>query len=328
MNLLDPQRIAAFFAMPGATELVEAFSTIPPGPVRDSIVAHAQALATMSGWPTSHAAGVQYGRPPPPEPLIAWQGAKPLAPPQANGEVVWRNGRPGKMIAQPAYAQTRADGKIIQMPASERFYPFREGGRQDLKPPPDLKSASEDGRIVERVLRGETPKRVADDCRIDVHRVYALMERARREGVVFPRDKKATPQQKSTAVQWVRRVISPGPGPWWWQDPTNEIWEKGHLLPTGVIAERSIALVGPMTSVNFRTMTSSAARRGWTLRQYVAKRLEAYERVKGGEPPVQTAAALKVPEHWVYSVLTQVGYTASDAAHEHAPLTSRADPVG
>jgi hypothetical protein len=47
---IDPLRLAQFMVLPGAAELVEAFSAIPPGPVRDSVVNHAQVLAQASGW--------------------------------------------------------------------------------------------------------------------------------------------------------------------------------------------------------------------------------------------------------------------------------------
>ena len=42
---IDPLALAQFMILPGAAELVEAFSVLPPGDVRDSVVSHAQVLA-------------------------------------------------------------------------------------------------------------------------------------------------------------------------------------------------------------------------------------------------------------------------------------------
>ena len=50
MSNIDPLQLAQFMILPGASELVAAFSAIPPGPVRDSVVNHAQVLAVASGW--------------------------------------------------------------------------------------------------------------------------------------------------------------------------------------------------------------------------------------------------------------------------------------
>jgi transposase len=50
MSQIDSVRMAQFFSLSGAAELVEAFSAIPPGEVRDSVIQHAQALARAAGW--------------------------------------------------------------------------------------------------------------------------------------------------------------------------------------------------------------------------------------------------------------------------------------
>lgn len=47
---IDPIKLAQFMVLPGASELIEAFAALPPGPVRDSVVNHAQVLAQASGW--------------------------------------------------------------------------------------------------------------------------------------------------------------------------------------------------------------------------------------------------------------------------------------
>lgn len=51
---LDMTTIARFLVLPGAEQLVEAFSRIPPGPLRDSVVSHAQVIAdTYSAAPAA-----------------------------------------------------------------------------------------------------------------------------------------------------------------------------------------------------------------------------------------------------------------------------------
>jgi hypothetical protein len=55
--MIDPVRLAQFMLLPGASELVEAFASLPPGEVRDSAVAHVQVLARASGWTAPHPFG-------------------------------------------------------------------------------------------------------------------------------------------------------------------------------------------------------------------------------------------------------------------------------
>lgn len=49
---IDPVTLARFLVLPGAERLVAAFSQVPPGPLRDSIISHAEVMAsTYSGAP-------------------------------------------------------------------------------------------------------------------------------------------------------------------------------------------------------------------------------------------------------------------------------------
>lgn len=51
-QLIDAMQMARFLVLPGASRLLEAFATIPPGPLRDSVIAHAEVIAaTYSGAP-------------------------------------------------------------------------------------------------------------------------------------------------------------------------------------------------------------------------------------------------------------------------------------
>lgn len=54
-DLLDPISFARFLLMPGAGRLLAAFGDIPPGPLRDSVITHAEVIAsTYTGAPPKH----------------------------------------------------------------------------------------------------------------------------------------------------------------------------------------------------------------------------------------------------------------------------------
>jgi transposase len=63
---IDPYVLAQFMTQPGAAELVEAFSSIPPGPLRESLVHHAQVTAmTYLGGPINMTPPPRIGETPP-----------------------------------------------------------------------------------------------------------------------------------------------------------------------------------------------------------------------------------------------------------------------
>src|SRR5687768_16662537 len=54
-DLLDPISFARFLLLPGAGRLLAAFGDIPPGPLRDSVITHAEVIAsTYTGAPPKH----------------------------------------------------------------------------------------------------------------------------------------------------------------------------------------------------------------------------------------------------------------------------------
>jgi hypothetical protein len=60
---LDPVALARVLVMPGLNELIDAFARIPPGPLRESVIAHAKVIADQySNAPPEYAA---------PDPLLA-----------------------------------------------------------------------------------------------------------------------------------------------------------------------------------------------------------------------------------------------------------------
>lgn len=71
---LDPIQMARFFALPGAFRLMSAFSRIPPGALRDSVIAHAEVMAVEYD-------GARAGGAPIPDPLAVMAAlAPPVAP--------------------------------------------------------------------------------------------------------------------------------------------------------------------------------------------------------------------------------------------------------
>lgn len=70
-QLLDPISMARFLVMPGAGRLLEAFGQIPEGPLRDSVISHAEVIAqTYGAAPPKHRA---------PDPLRALATVSPVA---------------------------------------------------------------------------------------------------------------------------------------------------------------------------------------------------------------------------------------------------------
>ena len=257
---------------------MEAFSAIPAGPVRDSVVNHAQALAdAYGGWrpPEAPQAATQ-ARLEPSRPIIEWVGAKPA--PAVNGA-----------------AKANGDG---------------------------LKASSDEGKIVERLMRGETPKAVAQDAGIHIEVVWRLMRKARIEGgVVFPGDDKKPGANKSKASKFMQRVNSAMPAPpppWWWEDDNSPIWDNGKLLPSRCDTRGSMANIGPMSIMAFNGMTLAATRRGMSLRQYVAMRADVVRRAQAGEPPLAIVKALNQRADLIYTILASAGYSAAKAASDFA----------
>jgi hypothetical protein len=70
IQTLDPITLARFMVLPGAAELIAAFSAIPPGRLRETVIQHAQALAD------AHEAAPAHQRAPDP---LAVFGAAPVA---------------------------------------------------------------------------------------------------------------------------------------------------------------------------------------------------------------------------------------------------------
>lgn len=94
MRTIDPLRLAQFMVLPGAAELVEAFASLAPGPIRDSVVQHARILAEAGGWnppaPFTMDAGTARIMPPGAPPRLPSPFTEGLAARTAEGQIIER----------------------------------------------------------------------------------------------------------------------------------------------------------------------------------------------------------------------------------------------
>src|SRR5215831_12285205 len=94
MASIDPIELAQFMVLPGAAELIQAFASLPPGEIRDSVVHHAQVLARAhAGGPSPFDPfrAVVITPPPRPDvPKLQSPFAENLAAKSAEGQIVER----------------------------------------------------------------------------------------------------------------------------------------------------------------------------------------------------------------------------------------------
>jgi hypothetical protein len=178
-----------------------------------------------------------------------------------------------------------------------------------------LSSASLDGQIVERALRGFNVDAIAFAAGADGPYVESVLRKARREGgVVFPGDdepakRKAKPGKGHSKLKGRKLPAAPiPPPPYWWEDPQSPIWENPAYLPNlSHTGNGTLAGIGPHDRRSFKVMADAAARHGLTLRDYIAQRYEILRRVEAGEKPSDIAIDLRVSSYAVYGLLTKVG---------------------
>ncbi len=181
----------------------------------------------------------------------------------------------------------------------------------------ELASVSADGQIVERLLQGDAAHVVADAMGVQLGYVVRLATTARRAGVIFPGDDRPgarVPLAKAGKAGKVDGRKTPKyrapvpPPPWWWEDPTSPIWDNPRLLPSLTkAAANTLAAIGPHDGSQFAIMTKAAARRGLTLRAYIAERYEILRRADAGEAPRDIGPALGISPDIVGLFLNRTG---------------------
>jgi len=268
MSRIDPLALAQFMILPGAAELVEAYSAIGPGPMRDSLVHLAQTYAQTEGWspPVPFGRPGEQGRLPAPKPgKLPSPYAEGLSAKSLEGQIIERlmRGEADHLVADDLGVKL---GDLVRLKAKARregrlVFPGDDG--TEAKPGPAWKTSVKKG--------GKAPG------------------------------------GKSGKVMNLARMPIPDP-PYWWEDPNSPVWENPRLLPTySEVAEGSLAAVGPLDHRNFRAMTAAAERHGLTLRQSIAQRFEILRRVNAGEKPVDIALAMRITPYPIYALLTKVG---------------------
>jgi transposase-like protein len=148
MTQTDLMTMARFLVLPGASELLEAFSQIPPGRLRESAVAHVQAIAeTYSSAPVEQQM---------PDPLLtAAQGAP----------------EPVRVIETPRET----------LPA---LTPIEALSNRRRGVP---KSDDPDVKAIELALQGMSPQNIAVELNMPISSVMWARKKALRAGLIFPK---------------------------------------------------------------------------------------------------------------------------------------------
>jgi hypothetical protein len=139
MSGIDPLRLAQFMVLPGASELVDAFSAIPPGPVRDSVVQHARVLAEASGWnaPMPFTMEPETARVLPP-PRLESPFAGGLVSTSVEGQIVERamRGEASHVIADSLGIKLGVVVRAMRKAREEGHIVFPGDEPKEIKPPP------------------------------------------------------------------------------------------------------------------------------------------------------------------------------------------------
>lgn len=149
---IDPITLARFMVLKGAAELVDAFSAIPEGHLRESIVSHAQAIAFTYDEARQNGAAI-------PDPLdLAARASSP------------RNGFAKPLALPPGQTAPQTAQEARQTPPADR---------------PGVKTQTPGSAAVKLRLLGKSPQEIAADLDMDLGDVQAALREARAAGVKF-----------------------------------------------------------------------------------------------------------------------------------------------
>lgn len=283
---LDPIRIAQFFALPGADRLVDAYSALPPGRLRDAAIEHVEAIAEAVGW---RAPSMDIpAPPPPPKPNGHAALAQPAAPQIAGPRIDPEDERPSgggqeqevvrRLIGGDAPQKVAEDlglrlGAVSRIRSEARtagvIFPDNtkiERGAASVERAAAAKglSVEEYGAwqlgIVERWMRGEKPVDIAAALGEDVKVIGNII--SRREKIEARFGAAAPPH-----------------------------WAEADELPEGRAATAQMI---------------AAERRGLTLEQYRHKVRRCMQMRVERLPADQIASVLGESRMWVYQLATAV----------------------
>lgn len=165
---IDPIALARFMVLKGAAELVDAFSAIPEGALRESIVSHAQAIAFTYDEARQSGAPI-------PDPLeVAMRTVQP------------RTGRP--QLALPA-----AEGS---------GYPRINGADEPRPRHKGVKTQTPAATAVKLRLQGRSPAEIATELEMDLADVTDALKAARKAGVKFKALDKPPPGERKRSAAY------------------------------------------------------------------------------------------------------------------------------
>ena len=165
---IDPITFARFMVLKGATELVDAFSAIPEGHLRESIVSHAQAIAFT--YDEARAGGA-----PIPDPL----------------ELAVRAAAPRTGFSPLALPRAEGSG-----------YPRINGEDKPQRRSPGVKTQTPATAAVKLRLQGKAPPEIAVELSMDLVDVTDALAAARKAGVKFTALPKPPPGQRRKTAGW------------------------------------------------------------------------------------------------------------------------------
>lgn len=202
MTAINLDVLARFALLPGAAELMQAFSVIPPGPLRDSVIHHAQVIAQeYAGTPPQH-------RAPPPQALAPTSpAAKPVKGKPPALALVGQRTPPVGDDPHLKIVQMRLEGFTIPQIMAEvglgRSAVFRTlaAARKAGAPVPQ-QSPREDlqAQVVKLRKKNWTQAAIAKQLSCSKSHVETLLREARAAGEdLSPKGRKAWPTKPETA---------------------------------------------------------------------------------------------------------------------------------
>jgi hypothetical protein len=202
--------MAQFMVLPGAAELVEAFASIPPGALRDSIVHHAQALAAQydggpaPGWSNVRPARIGSTPAAPAAPRLSSPFAEDLTAKSPEGQIVERalRGESDHSIAADMGVKL---GTVVAVKRKARA----EGGvsfpGDDLAKPKAAKAKRQGANLLLRMPLPEPPWWWEDDEHPNWETPVALphaVEGARSRALIGPMDRRSYATMTRAAANW------------------------------------------------------------------------------------------------------------------------------
>jgi hypothetical protein len=313
---IDPVALARFMLLNGASELVTAFAGIPEGPLRDSIVSHAQVIAHTYANPPTHGMGDPIQRIAP-DPVAALAGP--------------RRGRPSTDDPQVKAVQLMLEG-VAPTEAAKRtgldvkgVLAAKKAAKSAGVKFPSLKASKKPKGTVSFALeldglRGQALHSIARAAAVRGIDLDAYMARRRlamkmaQDGRHIRAIMEATKEPKTVLTSWFTTMRSAGHDVPYMPDAQAPHAAEPPPEPEPEAEVVSLDSRRPILKVSFYTTAdelTDAGRRGAqasanvlriTVEEFLAKRARALELYRDGVGPAAVAEELgitrKMAENW------------------------------